>query len=168
MIGERCGRGGPAVAAALAGLVWGGCAAGEAPLKLVQTIPLAGPAGRLDHLALDAGNGRLFVANMANASLDVVDLKAGKLVKQVPGQKGIQGIAYAPDLDRVFVGVGEDGACRVFDGRDYKPLKSLPMDDADNVRYQPETHRVYVAHAEKSLAVLDAKTPEVLAEIKVP
>jgi DNA-binding beta-propeller fold protein YncE len=158
-----------APAATLAVLIWAvGCAAAEPSLKLVQTIPLAGPAGRLDHLALDAKHGRLFVANMANASLDVVDLKAGKLVKQIPGQKGVQGIAYAPDLDRIFVGVGEDGVCNVFNGQDYKLLKSLPFPDADNVRYQPGTRRVYVGHAEKSLAVLDAKTLEVLAEIKVP
>jgi DNA-binding beta-propeller fold protein YncE len=159
----RCSR----ALATFALLVWTAAAAAESPLKLVQTIPLAGPAGRLDHLALDAKHGRLFVANMANASLDVVDLKAGKLVKQVPGQKGIQGIAYAPDLDRLFVGVGENGVCNVFDGADYKLVKSIPFPDADNVRYQPATQRVYVAHAEKSLGVLDAKTLEVLADIKL-
>src|SRR5438309_1782600 len=70
-------------------------------LERVQTIPLKGPAGRLDHMALDAEHSRLFVANMANASLDIVDLKTNKLVKQIPDQKGIQGIAYAPDLDRI-------------------------------------------------------------------
>ena len=71
-------------------------------LELVQTIPLKGPAGRLDHLALDKEHGRLFVANMANSSLDVVDLKAGKLVKQISGQHKIQGVAYAPKLDRIW------------------------------------------------------------------
>src|SRR5262249_16260755 len=39
--------------------------------------------------------------------------------------------------------------------------------DADNVRYQPASRRVYVAHAEKALGVLDAKTLEVLADIKL-
>src|SRR5438874_13325688 len=78
-------------------------------------------------------------------SLDVVDLKAGKLVKQVPGQKKIQGVAYAPDLDRIFVGNGGDGACRVFDGKDYALVKSIPVPDADNVRYRADTHTVYVA-----------------------
>src|SRR5436309_9742577 len=68
-----------------------------APLRRVQTIPLAGPEGRLDHLALDPVHHRLFVANMANSSLDVVDLGQGKLIRQVPGQREIQGIAYAPD-----------------------------------------------------------------------
>jgi DNA-binding beta-propeller fold protein YncE len=142
--------------------------AAEPAFKLVQTISLRGPAGRLDHLALDAKNGRLFVANMANASLDVVDLKAGKLLKQVPDQKGIQGIAYAADLDRLFVGNGEGGVCNVFDGRDYKLLKAIPLEDADNVRYNPSTCKVYVAHADKALAVIDAEGLEVKAQIKLP
>src|SRR6266542_3192527 len=76
------------------------------PLQRVQTIALAGPAGRLDHLVLDPVHHRLFVANMPNSSLDVVDLEQGKLIRQVPGQHGIQGIAYAPHLDRIFVGNG--------------------------------------------------------------
>jgi len=50
-------------------------------LKLVQTIPLQGKAGRFDHLAIDPKGERLFVANLSNDSLDVIDLKAGKLVK---------------------------------------------------------------------------------------
>jgi hypothetical protein len=62
--------------------------AGEpATLKLLQTIPLKGAPGRLDHLAIDNKHSRLFVANQSNNSLDIVDLKAGKLVKQIPDQK---------------------------------------------------------------------------------
>src|SRR5689334_2585537 len=83
-------------------------------LKLEKTIPLEGVAGRYDHVALDAKGDRLFVANLSNNSLDVIDLKAGKLVKQVPNQKKAQGVAYAADLDRVFLGNGEDGECRAF------------------------------------------------------
>ena len=137
-------------------------------LELVQTIPLKGPAGRLDHLALDKEHGRLFVANMANSSLDIVDLKAGKLLRQIPGQHKIQGVAYAADLDRIFVGNGEDGVCNVFDGKSYDLIKSIRLDDADNVRFDPSKSRVYVTHAEKSLAVIDAKSLEIVADIKLP
>jgi hypothetical protein len=35
-------------------------------------------------LAIDRVHGRLFVANLSNNSLDVVGLKAGKLLKQTP------------------------------------------------------------------------------------
>jgi DNA-binding beta-propeller fold protein YncE len=137
-------------------------------LELVQTIPLKGPAGRLDHLALDKEHGRLFVANMANSSLDVVDLKAAKLVKQIPGQHKIQGVAYAPDLDRIFIGNGQDGVCNVFDGKSYDLIKGIRLDDADNVRFDPSKNRVYVTHAEKRLAVIDARSLEILTDIKLP
>jgi DNA-binding beta-propeller fold protein YncE len=143
-------------------------AADPAPLELVQKIALHGPAGkRLDHLALDAKRDRLFVANMANVSFDVIDLKAGKLLKSVPDQRGVQGVAHVPDAGRVFVGVGDDGVCNVFDDEEYKLVKGIKLADADNVRYDARTKRVFVAHAEKSLAVIDPKTLEVKAKIKV-
>src|SRR4051812_4214327 len=155
---------------ALAGLLLAGPApaADTSSLELVQTIVLKGKAGKLDHLALDAKRDRLFLANTTNGTLDVVDLKAGKLLKQVPGQSGIQGVAYAADLDRVFVGLGAGGLCNVFDGADYKPLKTIKFPDTDNVVYDPARSQTYVAHAEKTLSVVDAKTFAVKADIKLP
>src|SRR5262245_56390609 len=109
--------------------------------ELLGKIELRGPPGRLDHLALDVRGQRLFIANMANSSLDIVDLRGSKLLRQIPDQKDIQGIAYAADLDRIFVGNGA-GSCNVFDGRNYRLLKSFELLGADNVRYQPETGHV--------------------------
>ena len=51
--------------------------------------------GKLDHLVLDAKRDRLFLANKANGSVDIVDLKKGKLLKQIGNQVGVQGVAYA-------------------------------------------------------------------------
>jgi hypothetical protein len=143
-------------------------AAEPATLELVGTIALKGAEGRLDHLALDREHARLFVANLSNDSLDIVDLKAGKLIKQIPDQKKIQGIAYAPDLDRIYVGNGTSGECNVFDGKDYKLLKSIKLPGADNVRYLARRRLVYVGHAEKALSAIDARTFEVKAEILLP
>jgi len=137
-------------------------------LKLLQTIPLKGEPGRLDHFAIDNKQARLFIANLSNNSLDIVDLKAGKLIKQIPDQKKIQGIAYAPDLDRIFVGNGIGGECNVFDGKDYKLLKSIKLPGADNVRYLANRQLVYVGHGEKALSAIDARTYEVKATIKLP
>jgi hypothetical protein len=101
--------------------------------------------------------------------VDIVDLKAGKMLKQVRNQGGIQGIAYAADLDRVIVGLGTGGFCNIFDGQDYNLVKTRKFaDDSDNVRYDPRTHLVYVAHAEKSLGVIDVKTGEQKPDIKLP
>jgi DNA-binding beta-propeller fold protein YncE len=136
------------------------------PLERVGIIPLKGPVGGLDHLALDARRGRLFVANTINGSLDVVDLKAGKLLKQIPGQTKIRGIDYSPDLDRIFVGNGAGGICNVFDADDYRLLKTLPLgEDADNVRYNPRTRRIYVVHADHELAVINGDDYAVVSPI---
>ncbi|HSQ54631.1 MAG TPA: YncE family protein, partial [Gemmata sp.] len=137
-------------------------------LRLEHTVPLQGATGRYDHMALDAKGEQLFVANLSNDSLDVIDLKAGKLMKQIRGQKKIQGIAYVPELDRIFVGNGGDGECRCFDGKTYKLLGSVKLPDADNVRYDPIAKHVWVAHAEKMLTSLDPKTLEVKATVKLP
>jgi DNA-binding beta-propeller fold protein YncE len=156
------------VAAAVAALSQSFPAA-AAELELVQTIPLKGKPGGLDHLALDSKRDRLLVANKTNNTLDVVDLKAGTLLRQVPNQTGIQGIAYAADLDRVYVGLGTNGLCNVLDGESYKAVKTIKFpDDCDNVRYNPATQTAYVAHAEKSLGVISAKTNALKVDIKLP
>ena len=130
----------------------------SSPLKRVQTIALRGPVGGMDHLAVDAKRGRLFVANTVNGSMDIVDLKAGKLLKQVPGQDRIRGIAYSPEIDRIFVGNGKGGVCNTFDGESYDLIKSVPLGvDADNVRYDHRNQRIYVVHADTELSVIDAK-----------
>jgi DNA-binding beta-propeller fold protein YncE len=144
-------------------------AADPSALELVGTISLKGKAGNLDHLAYDAKRDRLLVANKTNNTLDVVDLKAGKLLKQITGQGGIQGIAYAADLDKIFVGLGSGGYCNVFDGESLKLVGTAKFkDDSDNVRYNPRTHLVYVAHAENELGVIDAKTNKVKTNVKLP
>jgi DNA-binding beta-propeller fold protein YncE len=138
----------------------------QQPLQRVATIELKGKAGSLDHLGADWENSRLFVANQNNDTLDIVDVKRNTLLKQVAGQKQIHGIAYASDLNRIFVGNGE-GVCNAIDGKDYTLLKSIPVKGADSVRYDRRTHRVFVA-GEKSLAVIDAKSIELLASVKLP
>lgn len=157
------------LASALGLLAATGRAADPAMLHQVQTIALKGRPGALDHLAIDLRRGRLFVANKANNTMDVVDLNSGRLLRQIAGQQAIQGIAYAPDLDRIFVGLGGGGLFNIFDGNTYRILKTIRFkDDSDNVRYDLRTHLVYVAHAENSLAVVDGRTYALKADIKLP
>jgi DNA-binding beta-propeller fold protein YncE len=141
----------------------------SSPLERVRTIALKGPVGGLDHLAVDARRGRLFVANTANDSLDVVDLKAGRLLKQIPGQGRIRGIDYSPEVDRVFVGNGTGGVSNTFDAESYELRRSVPLGgDADNVRYDPRTGRLYVVHADTELCVIDTRDFTLRSPIALP
>src|SRR5262249_20908550 len=155
------------ILAALAAL--GLRAADSTTMELVQTIPLKGKPGKLDHLIVDNKGERLLLANKVNNTLDVVDLKEGKLLKQISGQAGVQGVALAPDLECVFAALGTGGYCNIFDASAYKLLKTIKFaDDADNVRYDPRTHMAYVAHAEEALGVIDGKSHELKADIELP
>jgi DNA-binding beta-propeller fold protein YncE len=135
----------------------------------MQTIALRGPVGGMDHLAVDAKRGRLFIANTVNGSLDIVDIRAGRLLRQVPGQGRIRGVAYSPEADRVIVGNGTGGVCNTFDGATYDLIRSVPLGvDADNVRYNPRTKRIYVVHSDTELSVIDAEDFTLRSPIALP
>ncbi|HWX21861.1 MAG TPA: hypothetical protein VN578_18325 [Candidatus Binatia bacterium] len=137
------------------------------PLTLEKTIPLEKVEGRIDHLAADIPGQRLFVAALGNNTVEVLDLKAGKTIQSLPGFAEPQGIVCVPELDRVFVANGQDGTCRILDGKSFKTISSVPCgEDADNVRYDETARRIYVGYT-SALAVLDPKTGEKLADIKL-
>jgi hypothetical protein len=52
-------------------------------LTQVQTIPLDGVEGRIDHFGLDAKGKRLFVSALGNDTVEVVDLTAGKVTQEI-------------------------------------------------------------------------------------
>src|SRR5579885_2751078 len=71
---------------------------------LARTFPLegvGGPAdrtgipGRIDHMAYDPATRRLFIACVANGSLEVIDLESGTRAGTVSGLRGPQGAAVA-------------------------------------------------------------------------
>ena len=135
-------------------------------LVLTQTIPLMGVPGKLDHLAVDSRGQRLFVANKPNNTLDIVDLKAAKLVKQIPDQGKVSGVTYAEDLDMIYVGNGA-GFCNAFDGKEYKPVFSVKAPNADNVHFHSGSKLVYVGQDE-ILSAFDAATGDLKAKVALP
>ncbi len=138
------------------------------PLTLDKTISMPKVEGRIDHMAADIAGQRLFVAALGNNTVEMLDLKAGKTIQSLPGFAEPQGIAYAPELNRVFVANGQDGTCRILDGQSFNTITSVQCgEDADNVRYDAKAGRIYVGYGGGALAVLDAKTGAKLADIKL-
>ena len=135
-------------------------------LVATKTIPLKGVPGKLDHLAVDSKGQRLFVCNKPNNTLDIVDLKSGSLVKQIPDQGKVSGITYAEDLDMIYVGNGA-GVCNAFNGKEYSLAFSTKAAGADNVHYHSGNKMVYVGHDEV-LSELDAKTGEIKFAFALP
>src|SRR5262245_51319558 len=134
------------------------------PLQLETKIPLGEVAGRIDHLAIDLSRQRLFVAELGNDSVAIVDLNAREVRHVVTGLKEPQGIGYVPSSDMVFVANASDGAVLLFRGEDYEPVGRLDLgDDADNIRIDPVSGHVFVGYGDGALAIIDPATNGKLA-----
>ena len=94
------------------------------PLVLERTIPLPGVSGRIDHLAVDLRRERLFVAELGNGTVDVLDLAAGKVLRRIEGLKEPQGVGYSPQADVIAVASAGDGSVRLFQGSPHRLLKN--------------------------------------------
>jgi len=133
---------------------------------LKQTISLSGVEGRIDHLDFDIAGDRLFVCALGNNTVEVIDLRKGTRVHTISGLRAPQGVAYVSG--RLFVANDSGGLCDIYDGRDFQLLGKVDLkDDADNVRYDPATKRVYVGFGNGGIAILNATDGKEIGSIKL-
>ena len=139
----------------------------NSPLRLEKTIPLPGVKGRIDHMSFDLAHKRLFVAALGNDTVAVIDTESGKVLKTIGGLAEPQGVLYQPETQHLWIANGQDGTVRIFDARSWRLLRSISMgDDADNIRGDAVTHRVFVGYGSGGIAEFDAAGNK-LAEIKL-
>jgi DNA-binding beta-propeller fold protein YncE len=140
--------------------------ASGAPLTVVARIQLPQGKGRIDHLAFDAKRQRLFVAELGNNTVAVVDVAQRRLDRRMSGLAEPQGIAYFAATDAVYVATGADGMVHTFRSGDLAPLETVDVgEDADNLRVDANAARIYVGFGDGALAALDPRTLSVIAEI---
>jgi DNA-binding beta-propeller fold protein YncE len=133
-----------------------GSAADPTPLVLEDRIALGAVAGRIDHFAFDAERRLLFVAELGNNSVSVVDLKSRKLMRRLPELTEPQGLAYHAATDTLYVANAGDGSVRLYQGGDFAPQGRILLgDDADNVRIDSWRNRIVVGYGKGALAVID-------------
>ena len=138
------------------------------PLKVKQTIPLPGVEGRIDHLAFDAAGERLFVCALGNNSVEVIDLRKGERIHSITGLGAPQGIAYIPELDRLFIANDKGGICKIYDAKSYQNIGQIDFkDDADNVRYDDSSKRLYVGFGSGGIGVISAAESKTVGSIKL-
>ena len=141
--------------------------AGEpASLTLRSTVALPGVEGRFDHAAVDVATHRLFFAALGNNTLEVVDVSAGKHLHTIAGLKKPTGVLFLAEMNLLVVASGEDGTCRFYDGTSYAERGRVTgLDDADNLRFDAKSKRVYVGYGEGALGVIDPAAMKLTASI---
>jgi DNA-binding beta-propeller fold protein YncE len=138
------------------------------PLTLVHSIELPRVDGRIDHLALDAAGGKLFVAALGNNTVEVVDVKNAAHLKSLPGFREPQGIAVATDANLVAVANGQGDGLQLIGAADYQPQKTVPLgDDSDNVRYDTAAKTLYVGYGGGAIAAVDPAAAKVVGTVKL-
>jgi DNA-binding beta-propeller fold protein YncE len=136
------------------------------PLVLESRMSLGVVEGRIDHLSVDLARQRLFVAELGNGSVGVVDLREGKLLRQIDGLQEPQGVSYDPGSDTVYVASAGDGTLRRYSGADFAPRGVTKLgEDADNVRLDHPTGQVVVGYGDGALALIDAASGTKNADI---
>jgi hypothetical protein len=136
-------------------------------MEVEAKILLGDVRGRIDHLAVDIARRRLFVAELGNDSLGIVDLAAGATARQIRGLREPQDVAYVPGADILLVANAGNGTVERYRGADLMPLGPVSLGaDADNLRPDPAGGGlVWVGHGgtghgaagpESGLTALDA------------
>jgi DNA-binding beta-propeller fold protein YncE len=140
----------------------------EKAFNLKQTIPLPGVEGRIDHFALDASGERLFVCALGNNTVEVLDLGKAERIRSITGLGAPQGIIYIPDLGRLFVANDKGGIVKIYDAKSLQVIEELNFkDDADNVRYDEATKRIYIGFGRGGIAVASAPDGKQIGSIKL-
>ena len=140
----------------------------NASFQLKQTIPLPGVEGRIDHFDVDISGQRLFVCALGNNTVEVVDLNKGERVHTIRGLGAPQGVAFVPELNRLLVANDKGGVCNIYDADSFQLIgKTDFADDADNVRYDSASKRIYVGFGSGGIGIINAVDGKQVGSIKL-
>lgn len=106
---------------------------------------------------------RIYVSNEAMSTLDFVDAKTLKVIKQVPLSGHPNNMAVGKDGKRVYVGIiQEPGGVDVIDTATIKNVRTIPTKGTIHNAYVTPDGKYVVAGsiAGKTINVIDAKTEE--------
>src|SRR5215469_8952193 len=141
----------------------------DSVLRVETKIPLGDVHGRIDHMAADINRRRLFVAELGNNTVGIVDIDQAKVLQVLGGQKEPQGVGYLSTDDMLYVANGGDGSLRLFQGPNYTASSRIDLgSDADNVRVDQSNQHVVVGYGNGALVVIDGTKHNKIGETRLP
>ncbi|MEB0301982.1 MULTISPECIES: hypothetical protein [unclassified Mucilaginibacter] len=142
---------------------------GKQLLTLEKEIALPGVKGRIDHIDINLQDQIAYIAALGNNTLEIVDLKKGKVTGSIKGFDEPQGVTYIPKHQEIFVANGGTGECGFYNAITLKKTGSIKLaDDADDVRYDAETDKIYVGYGSGGIAIIESATHKLVGDIPLP
>jgi YVTN family beta-propeller protein len=127
-------------------------------------LPCRAPTG----MALDERQERLFIGCKDNGLLAVVDIGARRVMTTVPIAKGVDSVAFDPQMQRIYT-TGKSGVLVVIQqqqepGSLYSVLDTISLHyGAHTLAVDPVTHSLYVGYAslvtQPRIAIFSARSP---------
>ena len=125
-------------------------------------LPCRAPTG----MALDEQQERLFIGCKDNALLAVVDIGARRVIRTVPIAKGVDSVAFDPQMQRIYT-TGKSGVLVVIQQEpagSYRVLDTISLHyGAHTLAVNPVTHSLYVGYAslviQPRIAIFSASSP---------
>jgi len=134
-----------------------------------KEIPLPNVKGRIDHIDIDIKGQVAYIAALGNNTLEIVDLKAGKVTGTITGLDEPQGVAYIAKHQEIFIANGGAGECGFYNALTLKKTGSIKFnDDADDVRYDADADKIYVGYGSGGIAIIDAASHKQTGNILLP
>jgi len=131
---------------------------GTEHLKFVKSIPLEKVTGRVHNMDFNLKDSVVYIAAEENNSLEVVDLKNGKLVCSIRGIKKPKSVCYIAQNDEIFVTTGTNN-CYFFDSKSFEKVAVLHlMSHSDPALYDSAKRTIYVGYGEEGIASINADT----------
>jgi DNA-binding beta-propeller fold protein YncE len=152
------------------------CGMPDAPATHITNTPVPGITTKtpsMDAIAIDQATHRLYTADRSNQGVDVFDISAGwaTYLQTIALPASPNGLALAPDLGRLFVGMGNGSVAVV----DIAPTADTVISEiktgaksADLLDYSADQHVLYASNGVQGLlTTIDTNTGAVKSQFKV-
>ena len=134
--------------------------AARGALRVVQDIPLPGPANRFDYQSIDSVRGRLYLSHMNAGRVVVFDLDSSRVVGEVMGASRVTGVLAVPAQHTVYASAAGNHELVAIDEQTLKITARIGgIRFPDGIAYAPAEHKVFVSDESGDAdVVVDART----------
>src|SRR5665811_502678 len=134
--------------------------------KVLNKIKVGGTGG-WDYLSVDPVTQRIFASHGGN--VEVVDIKAGKVVGLITPLHDVHGIAVASVVGKGFISNGQSKSVTIFDLKTLKKTgEPATGQNPDAICYEPKTQRIFTMNGRSNDSTpINAKNNEIIATFPI-
>jgi len=145
------------------------------PLRFIN-LPEHIAQGGFDHAAMHSATGRLYVAHTVNNTIDVINCKADRYLRSIPGLTGVAGTLVSNDRNLVMTSNRGENSVGIFAPDNERELAKVPVGVRPNgLSFDPQRGLLLAANVGNpdipgsfTVSVVDIKRREMITSIPMP